>query len=169
MNIVLTGYRGTGKTTIGKIISKKLKMKFIDTDDEVEKKTGMKIPEIVLKQGWSKFRKYESKAVRAALKKSNAVIATGAGALVATDIKKAEVNNKAKIILLKATAKTISKRINGSLRPSLTGKDIVEEIEEVLSRRKHKYNELADMTINTTKINPEEAANSIIKKIREKK
>ncbi len=168
MNIILTGYRGTGKTTIGKIISENLKMEFIDTDDEVERNAGIKIPEIVNKYGWERIRELESKAVNYALKKNNAVIATGAGALVETDLSKEFVKSRAKVVLLKATVECISTRIRDSTRPSITGKGLVEEITEVMKRREQKYMEIADMTIDTTNITAKEAAEKIEKMMRKK-
>ena len=162
MNIVLTGYRGTGKTTAGKLLSRKLKMEFIDTDAEVEKMAKMRIPEIVGKHGWEQHRKFEMFAINGALKRKNTVTATGAGALVENKIREKSLKKNATVILLTATVKAISSRIKKSDRPSLTGKGTEKEIKGMLRRREKKYLELADVVVDTTDISPEETANMII-------
>src|SRR3989338_4118418 len=160
MNIVLTGYRGTGKTTSGKILAKKLKRAFIDTDEELERLAKMRTPEIVGRHGWKHFRKFETEATNAALKRKNAVIATGAGALVENKISKTKLK-KAVVVLLTAEKKEIAKRIKGSDRPALTGKGTLKEINEVMKRREKKYLRIADIVIDTTDISPEKTAGLI--------
>lgn len=78
-NIVLVGMPGCGKSTIGKLLAEKLGKKFVDLDDEVEKKVGMTIPEIFITQGEGEFRKIESKLIQEVGKENGLVIATGGG------------------------------------------------------------------------------------------
>ena len=163
MNIVLTGYRGAGKTTVGKILSRKLNRKLIDTDKEVEKRIGMKIPDIVRRHGWNRFRKMEKAAIHAALKKKRVIIATGAGGLIENSIPRKELKKNAIVALLTADAKELALRLKGSDRPSLTGKGAVEEIKSVLRKRKKRYFELADLLVDTTDITAQEVAKLIIK------
>ena len=81
-NIVLTGMAGCGKTTIGKILSEKLNMNFVDTDDKIIEKAKMPITEIFEKYGEEYFRKLESEVVEETAKLQNTVVATGGGAVL---------------------------------------------------------------------------------------
>ena len=81
-NLVLLGMMGVGKSTLGKIVAKKLGLKFIDTDLNIEEKCSMKISEIFKKKGEEFFRLEEEKEVLETLKKSNCVIALGGGAFM---------------------------------------------------------------------------------------
>ncbi len=79
MNIVLIGYRGTGKSEVGSILARELGMELIGMDAEIVKWTGMTIPEIVVKYDWPGFRDRESELARDLSGKDNTVIATGGG------------------------------------------------------------------------------------------
>ena len=158
MNILITGFRGTGKTATGEILARRMKKEFIDTDKEIEKQTGMRINEIIWKKGWEWFRGIEKRILMDALRKE-AVIAAGGGALTENNIRIGK--KKTKVILLTADTLTISKRIAESHRPSLTGKGTLKEIEEVLKKREKKYMEAADAIIDTTEANQEEVAKLI--------
>lgn len=162
MNLIFLGYRGTGKTTIGKILKEKLKRKLINMDEEIIKKANMQIPEIVSKYGWDYFRDIESEVAEYSGKMDNCIIDAGGGVVIRQkNIENLKKNGK--IILLTADAKTIAERIKGDKeRPALKGKSSTEEIEEVLKERKERYLNAADYVIDTTKKSPEEAAEEII-------
>ena len=81
-NLILLGMMAVGKTTIGRILAKKLKLEFIDTDKNIEKENLMKIEKIFETKGEAFFRKEEEKAVLESLKKNNCVIALGGGAFM---------------------------------------------------------------------------------------
>lgn len=81
-NIVLTGMPGSGKTTVGRALAKKLKREFIDTDDEIVKKAGMSIPDIFRKFSEDHFRALETEVIKEVSKRSGCVIATGGGAIL---------------------------------------------------------------------------------------
>ena len=81
MNIVFTGLRGTGKTTMSKLLSRRLGLPWIDTDREIEKNAGMKIRDIVDKFGWNHFRDLEHEMCSKCSKLTNYIISTGGGAL----------------------------------------------------------------------------------------
>ncbi|MEE1280092.1 MAG: shikimate kinase, partial [Oscillospiraceae bacterium] len=81
-NIVLIGMPGCGKSTIGKILAKELSMQFVDSDDEIVKKTGKSIPEIFTEKGESGFREIEGSVIAELSKKQHTVIATGGGAIL---------------------------------------------------------------------------------------
>jgi shikimate kinase len=151
MNIVLLGYRGTGKTSVGKKLAEKLDRRFTGTDELIIKKAGMSIPKIVDNYGWDVFRNIESEVVKEVSKKDNWIIDTGGG-VVLRRINVKNLKKKGMLILLKADIKTIINRIkHDKERPSLTRmKSFIEEVEEVLKQRSKKYEEAADYTIDTT-------------------
>lgn len=163
MNIVLIGYRGTGKSVVGAILAQKLNMKCISLDQEIVQRAGMTIPQIVEKFGWPKFRDMESEAVRGVSEQDGVVVDTGGGVIERPEnIKALRVNSR--IFWLKAEVLTIVSRIGGGTeRPALTdGKTFTEEVAEVLEKRTPKYRDAADFEIDTETLTPEEAANHII-------
>ena len=87
-NLVFIGMMGSGKTTLGKIVSKKLNMKFIDIDHEIESKENMKISDLFKKKGEVFFRKLEERISLQNLKKNNSVISLGGGAFINQKVQK---------------------------------------------------------------------------------
>lgn len=161
MNIALIGFRGTGKTTIAKLLAKKLEKKLISTDDEIVKKIKMSIPKFVKKYGWEKFREIESDAIEHISDFDECVFDTGGGIVMRneniTNLKKNTL-----IVLLTADINTIKTRLKNSKdRPALTKKDFIEEIKEVLQERESRYKKAADYTIDTSRLAPEEACDLI--------
>ena len=150
MNIVFIGYRGTGKSSVGKLLAERSGRTLISTDSEVVRRAGQTIPEIVKQHGWDHFRDLESDVCRDLAEKDQLIIDTGGGAI----LRQENVDRlKAGGILFWLTAEvpTISRRIGGDTqRPSLTGaKSFVEEIEDVLRERTPKYQAAADHAIAT--------------------
>jgi shikimate kinase len=163
MNIVLIGYRGTGKSVIGKLVANALKMKCISMDARIVEKAGMSIPEIVEKHGWPTFRDMESEVARKLAQLDNIIIDSGGGVIERPEnIDALGVN--ARIIWLKASVTTIVSRIQGDTgRPSLTGgKSFTEEVTEVLERRTPKYQAAAQYEIDTDQLTPKQIADRII-------
>src|SRR5262249_21206601 len=140
MNIVLIGYRGTGKSTVAKMLASRLRRELVSTDSEVVKRAKQSIPEIVAQHGWEYFRDLESAVCRDLAGRDQLVIDTGGGAILRPQNVKALKRN-GKLIWLTATVETITARIGGdSQRPSLTGtKSFVEGISEVLRAPTPKY------------------------------
>lgn len=166
-NIVLIGMRGSGKTTIAKLLSQKLNREYLDLDEIMIKKIGMTIPEIVEKYGWDYFRDQESTIVEEVSLLENKVISTGGGVVTrAKNISALKKNGV--VILLNASVEVLLDRIgDDSNRPSLTNKSTrKEEIEELLKQRKRLYEEAADEIIDTSKLSPDEVVNQILLKIR---
>lgn len=169
MNIVLIGYRGTGKTATAKALSKKLNKQFISTDKILEKSLKKKIPEIVDSYGWEYFRDNEENIVSDISELDNLVIDCGGGAVLREEnIKNLKKNGK--IILLIASPATIKDRIKDSSdRPPLSeDKDFLEEVEEALEERKEAYASAADVVIDTENSTADEVADKIIKYLKNK-
>ena len=150
MNLVLIGYRGTGKSTVGKILAERLGWELVSTDAEIIRRARLSVPDIVQRFGWDHFRDLESEVCRDLAGKEGLIIDSGGGAILRQQnvdyLKKNGV-----LIWLTATVRTIADRIGGDTqRPSLTGtKSFTEEVEEVLRERQPKYKAAANHMIET--------------------
>jgi len=168
MNIVLTGMMGTGKTVIGKKLAQKLNMKYISTDEVIEKDVGMPIPKIFKKRGEPYFRDVETKAVKCVAMLDNFVIDTGGG-VVQRGENMEELERNGAIICLTASPEVILKRTSKTnYRPLLNVDDPVSEIKGLLEKRKQFYKRCSRM-IDTSNKGIEEVVNEIIEFISERK
>ena len=163
MNIVLIGYRGTGKTVVGELLADRLGMTYMGMDAQIIKKAGMSIPEIVEKSGWPKFRDMESQVARELAGLDNLIIDTGGGVIERPENIEALQTN-ARIFWLKASVDAIVSRIQeDTQRPALVaGKTFTEEVAEVLEQRTPKYQSAAHHEIDTDPLTPEQVAEKII-------
>ena len=116
-NLVFLGMMGSGKTTLGKIVSKKLNKEFIDIDQLIEIQEGMTISDIFQKKGESFFRKFEEKISIQNLKKSNSVISLGGGAFINKKIQKEVLKNHISIWLKWDNKNLINRIKNSQKRP----------------------------------------------------
>ena len=150
MNIVLIGYRGTGKSTVGRLLATRLGRKLVSTDTEIVKLAQHTISEIVAQDGWEFFRDLESDICRELAGRDQLVIDTGGGAILRAQNVEALKKNGT-VFWLTASIETIVKRIGADKqRPSLTGtKSFVDEVQEVLRERTLKYQAAADHVIAT--------------------
>ncbi|MCK8519694.1 shikimate dehydrogenase [Methanoculleus sp. 7T] len=161
MKVVLTGFRGTGKTSVGRILADRLQAPFFDTDTLVERRAGMPIPEIFRRHGEAHFRALEREAI-ASLRTAEGVISTGGGA-VSDPANVADLRWHGTVFLLSAPPDVIHERIAGSDRPGLTGLPPAEEVQTLLARRKEAYLGAADTCIDTGRRMPDEVADLILR------
>ncbi len=169
MNLVLIGFRGTGKTTVGKLLAQRTGMDFIDTDELIEKSMGISIQQIVEQSGWSYFRLLEKKIINEVADQDYKIIAAGGGSVLDGENVQALKKNGL-IIWLKANLQVISARLASdsekfSQRPSLTGKGTLAEIEEVFQHREKIYAQIAHLEIDTSNLNAEMVAAKILKSL----
>lgn len=150
MNVVLIGYRGTGKSTVGKVVAARLSRTMVSTDAEIVKRAGQSIPEIVAQHGWDYFRDLESQICRDLAHRDGLVIDTGGGAILRPE-NVDRLKTAGTIFWLTASVETIMKRIGrDTQRPSLTGtKSFTDEVQDVLRERTPKYEAAADHVIAT--------------------
>jgi shikimate kinase len=166
MNIVLIGYRCSGKTEIGKILAGELGREFFDMDALIEENAWCSIETIIFWDGWDRFRDIEKMLVEEVSRGDNLVIATGGGVVM----DKENVKNLKKngwIVLLKGETEVLKERMDkeqrsGRIRPSLTGADPLEEIKQVLEERTPLYEQAANIVVDTTTHSIKEVAASII-------
>ena len=179
MNLFLIGYRGTGKTTIGKKIASKLNLQFIDLDELIVKNAGKTIPEIFAQEGEPKFREYETNALKQVCKENysskenlqkngtnpinaSKVISCGGG--IITKEENIELLKKhGFVVLLKAPPEIIFNRIYGDKnRPALTNKDPMAEIKHMLEVRREMYEKAKNIELWTHNQDIEKCAKKII-------
>jgi shikimate kinase len=166
MNLVLIGYRGSGKSTVGRRLADRLKMRFVDTDDLIEERQGNPISDIVKSHGWGHFRKLERDTIEEISKEDHLIIAPGGGAVLDTDNVKA-LRENGFIIWLKADKQTLLKRMNqdpgtNTRRPTLTGKGTSEELKEVMSLREPMYERASKIQIDTSTLDVEAVVENIL-------
>ena len=161
-NLVLVGMMGSGKTLIGKLISKQTKFKFIDIDNKIEEKEKMKIAEIFKKKGEKYFRECEEEITLSFLKGVKQILSLGGGAYINNNIRR-ECKKNSLSFWLNWKKDVIIKRINGSKKRPLAMTLSETDLERLISDRAKIYG-LADFTINCDQLNKNEIANKIIKK-----
>lgn len=169
-NIVLIGMRGSGKTTVARLLAKRLGKRCEDVDSLIAKKAGMSIKDIVAKFGWDHFRDLESDMIREVSEQDGAVISTGGGIITRSENIEA-VKKNGLCIFLRATLQILLSRMeeDDSHRPALTtGTTPREEMEKMLAERAGLYEAAADETIDTESAPPEHAVQEIMSKLRER-
>ena len=137
-NLVFLGMMGSGKSTIGNLVSKKLRLNFFDTDNEIENNQKMKIPEIFKEKGELYFRNIEEKITMRKLKENNAVISLGGGTFENFKIRKNILNNHLSF-WLKWEENTILKRIKNSKNRPLAYNATNDELIELIKKRSNIY------------------------------
>ena len=164
MRIILIGFMGVGKTTIGKIIAKKLKLNFVDMDNYIEKREGKSISKIFEEYGEQHFRELESESLKDLIKSDNIVISTGGG--IVTKKENSDILKKEKIVIfLDANTQTILNNIYKEIdkRPLLSNsKNIEYTISNLLNQRYEKYNSICDIKIDINEKNIEEVVSQIL-------
>lgn len=163
MNLVLIGYRGTGKSTVAKLLAAELGWQTVSTDALIIERAQQAIPDIVAQDGWDHFRDLETEVCAALKEQDHLVIDTGGGIILRTkNIEALKPNGL--VFWLTATVSTITRRIShDTQRPSLTGgKTFIEEIHDVLTERTPKYQAAADHVIATDHASPEDIASQIL-------
>ena len=133
-NLVFLGMMGSGKSSIGSLVSKNLKIDFIDVDNEIEKKTGLKVSKIFEKEGEKYFRQIEEVETLKYLKNKKTVISRGGGAFLNNKIKKEVLNNHISF-WLNWDIKTLIDRIKDSRKRPIANKSSISEIEDLIKKR----------------------------------
>jgi shikimate kinase len=162
-SIALIGFMGTGKTAVGRRLAEKLGKEFIELDALIEKIAGKPIPEIFNQDGEIRFRELEIEATKQTSGKKNTVIACGGG-IVLNTINVERLKQDCVIVCLEASPKVILKRTSSDkdARPLLAVTDRLQKIIEMLKYRRPYYQRAAEITVNTSKISINTAADKIV-------
>lgn len=150
-NIYLIGARGSGKTTVGRLLADSIGYGFCDLDVALTKRVGRSIEEIVKKDGWSGFRRLESETLREESRSSRVVFATGGGAPLLPENREIMAGNGL-VIWLKAGGAALEARLTNSplasQRPGLTDLGLIDEIRHILAEREPIYRSCCQHIIN---------------------
>ncbi len=166
MNLVLIGYRCTGKTAIGRILADRLAWPLVDTDTLIQERAGRSIKEIVAEGGWSEFRRIEREVVADVAAGDRQVVSAGGGAVL-DDANTEALRTGGKVVLLTCAPETIWHRMKAdpktlAERPDLTDSGGVAEVRRLLEERREKYDAACHYRIQTDRFAPDETAGRIL-------
>jgi len=148
-NIFLVGPMGAGKSAVGRQLARSLHLSFVDSDDEIEARTGVDISFIFEKEGEAGFRKREAAVIDDLTRGDGVVLATGGGAVVDPD-SRSRLGGRGFVVYLYTTAdQQFARTSKGRERPLLEGGDRREILEELLVTRDPMYREIADLVVET--------------------
>jgi shikimate kinase len=165
VNLILVGYRGSGKTTVGQLVARRLNWRFLDLDEHIARQAGRSIAEIFAAEGEAGFRSLERKTVEGLKKTRHHVIALGGGTLLDPETRPL-VKRLGKVVWLRAPAAILWARISqdphtARSRPDLTAGGGLAEVETLLAEREPTYARAASHTIDTISMSPEEVAEAV--------
>ena len=164
-NIFLVGLMGAGKTTIGKLLAKRLKKTFIDTDHEIEHRTGVRIPLIFELEGEVGFRERETALILELTQRQDIVLATGGGAIMRKENRDALVQNGT-VVYLNAKIEDLWQRTqHDKNRPLLQTQDPKAKLTELFIQRDPLYREIADMIVTSGQQNVQHAARELERRL----
>lgn len=160
-NIILVGFMGTGKTTVGKIIAAKAGMTFVDSDSVIEEKAGKKVSRIFAEDGEPRFREMERDAVLELSRRQNLVIGAGGG-VVLNPANIADFSRSGTVVCLSAAPEAILGRVEGDKsRPLLEDGDKKTRILNLLKSRRKLYDAIP-LQVDTTELAPEQVAEKVL-------
>ena len=153
--IVLVGFMGAGKTTVGRILAERLGTDFVDVDEEIERESGSSIAELFASGGEDAFRALEVEAVLRALASGAGVVALGGGALTSAEVRSAL--SGATVVHLDVSPAEVRRRVGDDAgRPLLAG-----DLQTLFESRRPLYEEAADLRMSTDGRTPEEVASEL--------
>ncbi|PTX65029.1 shikimate kinase [Melghirimyces profundicolus] len=164
-HLILIGFMGTGKSTVGRILADRLGRPWTDTDTEVERKTGKTIPELFRERGEIFFREWEKRILEERLQKESGVITTGGGIVLdPTNVKR--MKEAGWVVTLDASEEELIRRLDHDpSRPLLAG-DLRERVRKLKRERAGAY-DFADLYLDTTDLAPLEVTERILEKWKE--
>ena len=161
-NVFLVGLMGAGKTTIGRLLARKLGKRFIDSDHEIEARTGASIPWIFEIEGEESFRRREAEVIRDLTAQQGIVLATGGGAILNAQ-NRAYLKSRGRVIYLRANVHSILLRTaHDKSRPLLQTADPRKKLEELTAQREPLYREIAELVIDTGRPNVQSMVQTIL-------
>lgn len=161
-NLILIGPMGAGKSTIGRRLAKRLGLRFVDTDQALERRTGVDIPTIFDIEGESGFREREATMIDTLTREDDIVLSTGGGAVVRPE-NRDRLGAAGVVIYLQADVATQAKRTERGNRPMLGDGDRHQRLELLYEQRDPLYREIADFIIDTSGGSIDAVVNDIVR------
>ncbi|HZM35636.1 MAG TPA: shikimate kinase [Burkholderiales bacterium] len=150
-NVYLVGMMGAGKTTVGRLLARRLKLRFIDCDQELERRCGVKIPLIFEIEGEPGFRARESQVLAALAALDGVVLGTGGGVVLSEENRRL-LAERGTVVYLRATPEDLYERVRHDRnRPLLAGADPLARLRELHAQRDALYRATADVVVDTGK------------------
>jgi shikimate kinase len=167
-NVYLVGLMGAGKTTIGRSLAKRLNLDFIDSDREIEARTGVTIPTIFEIEGEEGFRKREAQVIDELSRLSGRVMATGGGVVLRPE-NRANLRANGFVVYLNVPPHTLWERTRHDRnRPLLQVDDPLLKLKELYAQRDPFYREVADLVVDSSRINAQGVLQLLIKEVGER-
>ncbi|HEU5177339.1 MAG TPA: shikimate kinase [Burkholderiales bacterium] len=164
-NLYLVGMMGAGKTTVGRSLARRLKLRFFDSDQEIEARCGVKIPVIWEIEGEAGFRAREAQAIAELSLLDGIVLATGGGAVLAPE-NRALLAERGTVVYLRATPEHLYERVRQDRnRPLLAGGDPLGRLRELYRERDPLYREVADIVIDTGRQSVQVLARALLEQL----
>ncbi|MDX1482765.1 MAG: shikimate kinase AroK [Woeseiaceae bacterium] len=148
-NLFLVGPMGAGKSAVGRQVARLLHLSFVDSDDEIESRTGVDIPFIFEKEGEAGFRKREAAAIDELTQQQGLVLATGGGAVINDDTRSRLGARGFVVYLQTSIEQQLERTRRGRERPMLQSGDPREILEKLMAERDPLYREIADLVVTT--------------------
>jgi shikimate kinase len=166
-NVYLVGLMGAGKTTVGRLLARKLKLRFIDADHEIEARCGVKIPLIFEIEGEAGFRAREAQVIAELTALQGVVIATGGGAVLAASSRK-HLSKGGVVVYLRAQPEDLYERVRHDRnRPMLATADPLGRMKQLYAERDPLYREIADIVLDTGTQSVQTLARRLLGKLEE--
>jgi len=148
-NLYLVGMMGAGKTTVGKALARRLKLRFIDSDHEIEARCGVKVPVIFEIEGEAGFRAREAQAIAELTRLDGIVLATGGGVVLADENRRV-LAERGTVVYLRATPEHLYERVRQDRnRPLLAAGDPLARLRSLYAERDPLYRSIADLVVDT--------------------
>jgi shikimate kinase len=165
-SLFLIGPMGSGKSAVGRTLARLLDFPFYDSDSEIERRTGVDIPFIFEKEGEPGFRQREREAIEALTSLEPVVLATGGGAVLLPENRRALAERGCVVYLRTSVAQQADRVRHGRSRPLLSNVDTAGKLEQLMSERAALYQEIADVTVDTDLRRVRSVADDILRAIR---
>lgn len=162
-NIFLVGPMGAGKTTIGRILAKCLKVEFLDSDKEIEQRTGVDIPMIFEYEGEAGFRRRETEVILELVQTGPVVLATGGGSVLLPENRQALAAHGFVVYLKCSVDRQLERTLKDNHRPLLRTENPRQRLEQLMAVREPLYREVAHCTVDTGRYSSRQAAREILR------
>ena len=167
-SLYLVGMMGAGKTTVGRLLARKLKLRFLDSDEEIERRCGVKVPLIFEIEGEAGFRARESQVLMELTRLEDVVLATGGGAVLAEENRRL-LAAEGTVVYLRARPEDLYERVRHDRnRPLLATGDPLARLRELYAERDPLYRQVADIVVDTGRQTVQALARGLIDQLAER-